>query len=66
MEPVARLDLTHLAAAGVRPPGHAGRSGREPRLHPQGAASQHVAALERAVGAPLIRKPGRNRVLTES
>lgn len=63
---MTRLNLTHLATLLEFARRGTLGAAAESLGYTAGAASQHVAALERAVGAPLIRKTGRNRVLTDA
>lgn len=66
MESGTRLNLTQLAS--LLEFGRRGTLGAAADAlgYTPGAVSQHLAALERAVGAPLIRKTGRTRGLTDA
>ena len=66
MDAGARLNLTHLAT--LVEFGRRGTLGAAADAlgYTPGAVSQHLAALERQVGVPLVRKAGRTRVLTDA
>lgn len=66
MDRAARLNLTQLAT--LLEFGRRGTlaAAAESLGYTPGAVSQHLAALERAVGTPLVRKTGRVLVLTDA